>query len=281
MTSRRAALWLALPPAICLTAFFVLPLLGMGLTSLAGGPGPDQAGFSLAQYRQLLGQAHLRRELWQTTAASAAVGLLAVLLAYPLAWYLAFRAGRRKGLLLLLLLAPGWVSYLLRIFAWKLLLGTGGTINRVLLALGLIAEPAPWLLYSLGAVVAVLVYVWIPFAALPIFAALERIDRSLLEAAADLGARPWQAFRRITLPLSLPGVSAAFCLVFVPTLGEYVTPQLVGGTKGLLYGNLIQSQFQKAMNWPLGAAMSFVLLLVALPAMLLLARAGRLDLGEA
>lgn len=278
MSSRRAAFWLALPPALCLAAFFVLPLLGMGLTSLA--PGPEQPGFSLAQYRQLLGQAHLRRELWQTTAASALVGLLAVLLAYPLAWFLAFRAGRRKGLLLLVLLAPGWVSYLLRIFAWKLLLGTGGAVNRVLLALGLIQEPAPWLLYSLGAVVAVLVYVWVPFAALPIFAALERIDRSLLEAAADLGARPWQAFRRVTLPLSLPGVSAAFCLVFVPTLGEYVTPQLVGGTRGLLYGNLIQSQFQKAMNWPLGAAMSFVLLLVALPAMLLLARAGRLDLGE-
>ena len=177
-------------------------------------------------------------------------------------------------------MAPAWVSYLLRVFSWKLMLGTGGALNQILLALGLLREPAPWLLYSMSAVVAVLVYVWIPFAALPIFAALERIDRSLLEAAADLGAPPWQAFRRVTLPLSLPGVSAAFCLVFIPTLGEYVTPLLVGGPRGQLFGNLVQSQFQKAMNWPLGSAMSFLMLLVAVPVMLLLARTGRLDLGE-
>lgn len=159
-------------------------------------------------------------------------------------------------------MAPGWVSYLLRVFSWKLMLGTGGALNQILMGLGLLREPAPWLLYSMSAVVAVLVYVWIPFAALPIFVALEeRVDRSLLEAAADLGARPWQAFRRVTLPLSLPGVSAAFCLVFIPTLGEYVTPLLVGGPRGQLFGNLVQSQFQKAMNWPLGSALSLMMLL--------------------
>lgn len=278
MKSARTVMWLALPPALWLAAFFLLPMAGMLLTSLQGGEGVS--GLGLAQYRALLASPRYLRELGQTSLVSALVAGLAVLLAYPLAWFLAFHGGRRRALLLLILMAPGWVSYLLRVFAWKLMLGTGGALNQLLLALGLLREPAPWLLYSMRAVVAVLVYVWIPFAALPIFAALERIDRSLLEAAADLGARPWQAFRRVTLPLSMPGVSAAFCLVFIPTLGEYVTPLLVGGPRGQLFGNQVQSQFQKAMNWPLGAAMGLMMLLVAVPVMLLLARLGRLDLGE-
>jgi spermidine/putrescine transport system permease protein len=275
MKSSRTVLWLALPPALWLAAFFLLPMAGMLLQSFQG-----PTGLGLQQYRELLGSPRYLRELGQTTVVSGLVAGLSVLLAYPLAWFLAFRGGRRRAVLLMVLMAPGWVSYLLRVFSWKLMLGTGGALNQVLLGLGLLREPAPWLLYSMSAVVAVLVYVWIPFAALPIFAALERIDRSLLEAAADLGARPWQAFRRVTLPLSLPGVSAAFCLVFVPTLGEYVTPLLVGGPRGLLFGNLVQSQFQKAMNWPLGSAMSLMMMLVAVPVMLLLARGGRLDLGE-
>lgn len=278
MRSSRTVLWLALPPALWLVAFFLLPMAGMVLQSFQGARGA--AGLGLDQYRALLGSPRYLRELGQTTVVSGLVAGLSVLLAYPLAWFLAFRGGRRRAVLLMVLMAPGWVSYLLRVFSWKLMLGTGGALNQVLLGLGLLREPAPWLLYSMSAVVTVLVYVWIPFAALPIFAALERIDRSLLEAAADLGARPWQAFRQVTLPLSMPGVSAAFCLVFVPTLGEYVTPLLVGGPRGLLFGNLVQSQFQKAMNWPLGSAMSLMLLLVAVPVMLLLARGGRLDLGE-
>lgn len=278
MRSSRTVLWLALPPALWLAAFFLLPMAGMVLQSFQGARGAADLG--LQQYRALLGSPRYLRELGQTTVVSGLVAGLSVLLAYPLAWFLAFRGGRRRAVLLMVLMAPGWVSYLLRVFSWKLMLGTGGALNQVLLGLGLLREPAPWLLYSMSAVVTVLVYVWIPFAALPIFAALERIDRSLLEAAADLGARPWQAFRQVTLPLSMPGVSAAFCLVFVPTLGEYVTPLLVGGPRGLLFGNLVQSQFQKAMNWPLGSAMSLMLLLVAVPVMLLLARGGRLDLGE-
>lgn len=278
MRSSRTVLWLALPPALWLAAFFLLPMAGMVLQSFQGARGAGDLG--LQQYRALLGSPRYLRELGQTTVVSGLVAGLSVLLAYPLAWFLAFRGGRRRAVLLMVLMAPGWVSYLLRVFSWKLMLGTGGALNQVLLGLGLLREPAPWLLYSMSAVVTVLVYVWIPFAALPIFAALERIDRSLLEAAADLGARPWQAFRQVTLPLSMPGVSAAFCLVFVPTLGEYVTPLLVGGPRGLLFGNLVQSQFQKAMNWPLGSAMSLMLLLVAVPVMLLLARGGRLDLGE-
>ncbi|MCB0079716.1 MAG: ABC transporter permease subunit, partial [Caldilineaceae bacterium] len=142
---------------------------------------------------------------------------------------------------------------------------------------GLIHEATPILLYSPLAVVVVLVYVWIPFAALPIFAALQRIDNSLLEAAADLGSPQWETFLRVVLPLSMPGVGAAFFLVFIPTLGEYVTPLLVGGVNGIMYGNVIQSQFSRALNWPLGSLLSLVMLVVVLPIMLLFNRLIKLE----
>ena len=197
------------------------------------------------------------------------VAVLSIVLSYPVAHYLVFRAGDRRILYLLILMVPGWISFLLRIFAWKVILGSGGALNSLLLWSGLIHEATPILLYSPLAVVVVLVYVWIPFAALPIFAALQRIDNSLLEAAADLGSPQWETFLRVVLPLSMPGVGAAFFLVFIPTLGEYVTPLLVGGVDGIMYGNVIQSQFSRALNWPLGSLLSLVMLVVVLPIMLL------------
>ncbi|HLE58512.1 MAG TPA: ABC transporter permease, partial [Candidatus Limnocylindria bacterium] len=138
---------------------------------------------------------------------------------------------------------------------------------------GLISEPLDLLLYSRGAVVITLVYVWIPFAALPILASLQRIERSQLEAAADLGAGPWTRFRRVTLPLSLPGTLAAFFMVFIPTIGEYVTPTLIGGTGGIMYGNLIQDFFGRAGNWPLGAALAMVMLILTVVGVLIALRA--------
>ncbi|MCA9969698.1 MAG: ABC transporter permease, partial [Anaerolineales bacterium] len=134
-----------------------------------------------------------------------------------------------------------------------------------LLWVGLIDAPSPILLFSQTAVIVTLVYVWVPFVALPIFAALERMDQRLLEAAADLGSPPWYSFLRVTLPLSIPGILAGFLSVFIPTLGEYVTPLLVGGVNGIMYGNLIQDQFVRALNWPLGSLMSLVMLVALLP----------------
>jgi spermidine/putrescine transport system permease protein len=160
-----------------------------------------------------------------------------------------------------LLLIPFWTSYLLRVMAWKIILGSEGVINSLLLYLGLIEEPIAALLYNRFAVAITLVYVWVPFAALPILAALQRIDPALPEAAADLGAAPSRQFWRVIFPLSLPGVLAAFFLVFIPTIGEYVTPLLVGGSRGSMFGNIIQEFFTKAVNWPLGAALSMVMLL--------------------
>lgn len=201
------------------------------------------------------------------------IGISAVVLAYPLAYFLAHRAGPRAGTFLVLLLVPFWTSYLLRVMAWKILLGTEGVINSFLLYIGVIQEPLTALLYNRTAVILTLIYVWIPFAALPILAALQRIDPVLFEAAADLGARPLRQFTRITLPLSLPGVFAAFFMVFIPTVGEYVTPLLVGGSRGFLYGNIIQDFFTKAANWPLGSALSMIMLAGT---MLLVALATRL-----
>ncbi len=167
---------------------------------------------------------------------------------------------------------PTWTSYLLRVFAWRLILGSSGLLNSFLLFTGLVEEAAPILLYSRSAVVITLIYVWVPFVALPIFAALDRIDRSLQEAAADLGCRPWQTFLRVTLPLSLPGVVAGFFFALIPTLGEYVTPLLVGGGRGAMYGNLIQDQFLRALNWPMGSVMSIAMLIAVQPLIFIFAR---------
>jgi spermidine/putrescine transport system permease protein len=144
--------------------------------------------------------------------------------------------------------------------AWRLMLGQGGALNTLLQSIGLTHEPLDLLLYSREAVVLTLVYVWVPFAALPVYAAMGRIDRRQLEAAADLGAGPWTRFLRVTLPLSLPGAVAAFFMVFIPTVGEYVTPRLVGGSETYMYGQLIQDFFGRAASWATGSAAAMIML---------------------
>jgi spermidine/putrescine transport system permease protein len=261
---RRAAFrLLSLPPIIWLGAFFVVPLLLMTLLSFR----PDMRGDLLAGFRPSLAQyvrALAVTSYWRLLGVSALMALLvataAVGLAFPISYFIAFHGGKRAGLYLVLILVPFWTSYLLRVMAWSFMLGSNGILNSFLLFVGLIDEPLSALLYNRNAVVLTLVYVWIPFAALPILAALQRIDLSLYEAAADLGARPLHQFLRITWPLSLPGVLAAFFMVFIPTVGEYVTPLLVGGTRGFMYGNIIQDFFTKAANWPLGSALAVIML---------------------
>ena len=163
---------------------------------------------------------------------------------------------------LVLLLIPFATSYLLRVMAWRLMLGEHGAINSFLQFLGVIREPLDLLLYSRAAVVITLIYVWIPFAALPIYASLQRIDRGHLEAAADLGAGPWTRFWRVTIPLGLPGTLAAFFMVFIPTVGEYVTPTLIGGTEGIMYGNLIQQFFSSSAQLGPGLGPGGVMLVI-------------------
>nr|VFJ55584.1 MAG: spermidine/putrescine transport system permease protein [Candidatus Kentron sp. FW] len=189
---------------------------------------------------------------------SALVALATVSMAYPAAYFVAFRVTRNKILWLILITLPFWTSYLLRVFSWKLILGYNSLINSGLLWLGVIERPLDFLVYNVFAVVVTLAHAMAAFAIFPIYLSLSKIDRSLIEAAHDLGEGPVMTFFRVTLPLSLPGVVAATLLVFIPTVGDYVTPKLVGGTTGIMIGNLIQSAFGRGDDWPLGAAISMV-----------------------
>jgi spermidine/putrescine transport system permease protein len=217
--------------------------------------------FSLANYFAFFEKPIYPKLLWKSIRISATVTLATVLLAYPMAYFIAFRVQRNKLVWLILITVPFWTSYLLRVFAWKVVLGYNGVINSGLKGLGLISEPLEFLLYNPTAVVITLAHAWAAFAILPIYVSLEKIDRSYLEAAKDLGEGPFMAFVRVTLPLSMPGVIAASLLVFIPTVGDYVTPTLVGGTTGIMIGNIIQSMFGKAQNWPMGAALSVISML--------------------
>jgi len=199
--------------------------------------------------------AFLARSFWMAGAATVAT----VLLCYPMAYFVAFHVHRRKMLWIVLMTLPFWTSYLLRVFAWKVILGYEGVVNSALMTTGLIEEPLEVLLYSQAAVVITLAHAWAAFAILPIYVSLEKIDRSLLEAATDLGDGPVHRFLRVTLPLSLPGVIAATFLIFIPTTGDYITPALLGGPDGAMIGNLIQLQFGPVNNWPMGAALAIVL----------------------
>ncbi len=205
-------------------------------------------------------------------ALAAAATAICILLGFPLALFIA-QSGTRKNLYLSLVILPFWTSFLIRLYAWMFLLRDTGLINTALQSLGLIRQPLP-LLYNTGAVLLGLVYGFLPFAVLPIYAILERLDKSLLEAAADLGARPIAVLTRVTLPLCAPGIGAAAILVFVPCLGTYITSDLLGGSKTILIGNLVQNQFTTARDWPFGAAVSIVLMIVAVVLMFAVRRRG-------
>lgn len=212
--------------------------------------------FTLENYRIALTEPIYRDLLMRSLWISLVVSIATVVLAYPIAYFISFNGGRHKGLWLFLITIPFWTSYLLRVMSWKVILGYNGVLNSGLLALGVIDEPSTALLYNSSAVVITLTHAWAAFAILPIFVSLEKVDRTLLEAATDLGDGPIRRFVRVTLPLSIPGVVSAILIVMIPTVGDYVTPRLVGGKDGVMIATAIQAQFGKAANWPLGAALS-------------------------
>ncbi|RKQ73422.1 spermidine/putrescine transport system permease protein [Oceanibaculum indicum] len=217
--------------------------------------------FTLKNYQDVFSREIYRVLFLRSVGISALVTLVTVLLAYPIAYFVAFDVKRHKLLWLILLTLPFWTSYLLRVFSWKVILGYNGVINSGLMSLGLISEPLQFLLYNPFAVIVTLAHAWAAFAILPIYVSLEKIDRTLLEAATDLGDGPVRRFFRVTLPLSMPGVIAASVLIFIPTVGDYVTPTMVGGTGGVMIANIIQAQFGKANNWPLGSALAITTML--------------------
>ena len=218
--------------------------------------------FTFANYAEAVERPVYQALLLRSLTISSICTVATVLLSYPMAYYVAFHVRKRKMAWIILMTLPFFSSYLLRIFAWKVILGYNGVINSGLKGLGLIEQPLAFLLYSPTAVVITLAHAWAAFAILPIYISLEKIDRSLLEAATDLGDGPVKRFLGITLPLSMPGVIAASLMIFIPTVGDYVTPTLVGGPDGLMIANLIQAQFGLVNNWPMGAALALDMMLV-------------------
>ena len=278
--SRLATLGLLAPPLLWLAIFFLIPLAVVaGYSVNALSLFPTDAGISFHDWSRFLrGESVYLSLFWKSIRMSLTVSVIVVVLAYPLGYFLALVAGKGKYVLLLLVIVPFLTSYLLRVLAWRVILGSEGVINTLLYTTGLreANDPVPWLIYSQFTVILVLVYVWVPFVALPIFVTLENLDRSMLEAGTDLGANRWGVFWRVTFPQSLPGVAAAFVFVFIPTIGEFVTPSLVGGTKGTMFGNAIQSLFVNGLDWQTGSVLALFLVIVVGVLMALSARFLRL-----
>lgn len=256
-----ASAWLLAPAVVALLALFYLPQLLMLAVSLGhrssyGGVVRD---VSLANYLRALEPLYVNI-LWRSVLLAAATTLLCLLAAYPVAWWIARVAPARwRNALLTLVVLPFWTSFLVRLYAWIVLLRSEGVVNLGLAALGL---PRAELLYNDFAVLLGQVYGELPFMIIPLYVSLEKLDPSLLEAAADLGADSWRAFRGVVVPQTLPGIVAGSVLVFIPSLGAYLAPDLLGGGRTAYVGNLIQSQFAVARDMPFGAALSFVLSLV-------------------
>ncbi len=254
-----------LPPGLYILFFFVLPICVMGVYSF----GHIDASYrihvtgSLEQYLHFWTTPVYPRLLLKSLRMAAEVTLLCFLLGYPTAFLLAWTVGKRwRNFLLASLLLPSWTNLLIRTYAWLIVLGENGLINYTLMRLRLLKEPLV-LLFNNSAVVTALVCIYLPWMVLPIYTSLEKIDRALIEAASNLGAGALQLFRRIIFPLSVPGVIAGALVVFVPAIGTYLTPMILGGTRGVMYANAINNQFQ-ILNWPFGSAMAMILLAIVL-----------------
>jgi spermidine/putrescine transport system permease protein len=266
--------WLILPPAVSLFLFFVVPLILVFAVSFAsrGTYGGIQWTGTLANYASILDPLYLQifwRSLWM---AALTTGMCLVF-GFPLAYLIARAPRKWQAVLLVLIIIPFWTNFLVRTYAWMFILRTEGLLNTVLISAGIVDQPLN-LLYTDTAVIIGLVYGYLPYMVLPLFASLERLDPSVIEAAWDLYARPARVFTRVILPLAKPGVIAGCLLVFIPSVGAYVTPDLLGGAKSMMIGNLIQQQYLVVRDWPFGSALSFVLMAAVLLAVRYYLRTG-------
>jgi len=261
----RTAVAAALPVGF-VTALLFIPyvlLLVQSFWRLKGGAITHE--LTLENYQRLFGTELYPDTILFSAGVAMRVTLFSLLLAYPLAYLLAFKVRRHKQLMYMAVIIPLWVSYLVRAYAWKIILGQSGILNGLLLSAGLIDQPLTFLLYSRWAVILALTHIYTPFTLMPIYAVLESIPPALKEASQDLYASRWQTFRRIILPLSLPGVLAGSTFAFVLSMGDFLAPQLLGGNdSALMVSNLVWSLFGVAYNWPLGAAVSMVVLLLTI-----------------
>ncbi len=269
----RLRTWFLAPARTLNFVFFLVPLAIILAYSLMsrGIYGGVEMPWTFESYQRLFDPLY-GGILMRSFAISLLSTVLCLVLGYPLALFIA-RSGARRNLYLNLVMLPFWTSFLVRTYAWMFLLRDTGLINTVLLAMGVIREPLP-LLYNDGAVVLGLVYGYLPFMVLPLYTTLERLDKSLFEAAADLGARPFVAFVQVMLPLSMPGIRAGSILVFISCIGAYLTPDLLGGSKTIMIGNVVQNQFTGARDWPFGAACSLVLMALVMILLKLFLRKG-------
>lgn len=257
-TEGARGLLMVSPPAIYALALLAAPLVAILLFSFWTQNFMDiDRTFRLDNYREALTDPLYRTLMLRSLRVAGMVTLITVLLAFPIAYFVSFHVpANRKSLWLFLITIPFWTSYLIRVFLWRVILAFDGPVNGTLTGLGIIEEPLSWILYNSNAVVITLAHAFAPFAILPIFVSLERIDRSLLEAARDLGENQGMTFLRVTLPLAAPGLLAASLIVFIPTIGDYVTPRLVGGSNGTMIANMIYAQIFDLNNRPMGAALA-------------------------
>ena len=250
------------PPFTFLLVFFILPLIIIFVISLGERSATSLVNLRLNidNYLRILDPLYLK-VLWRSIWYALTATVLCLALGFPIAYYMTFSPPRQKLILMFLILVPFWTNFLVRIFAWLTILGRQGIVNDLLIWSGVIHEPLQ-LLHTPGAVIVGLVYGELPFMVLPLVAALDRMDPALLEAATDLGANRWQAFRRVAVPLSIPGIIAGCIFVFVPSLGSFVVPDILGGSDSFMIGNTIKNQFMTVRDWPFGSAISMLLLLV-------------------
>jgi spermidine/putrescine transport system permease protein len=255
-----------IPPLLWVTVFLLVPYALLFCYSFWSVSAQQTIvhNWNLQNYVQLIRNPTYLSVLFRSLRIAGAVTLLALLLGYPLAYFLSFHAAKRKDLLYQLVIIPLWASYLVRGYAWKTILGSDGVLNGLLQYLHITRHPVEFFLYSPFAVVLTLTHIYTPFTFLPIYASLEHIPRNLVEASHDLGASPWSTFCRVILPLSLPGVLAGATFAFVLTLGDFLAPLLVGGASGIMISNIVVSLFGAAYNWPLGAAISLCMLLLVM-----------------
>src|SRR5215813_7822253 len=270
MFSRAYRAVISLPPLLWVTAFLLVPYFLMLCYSFWSVSQAQTIvhSWNFANYRQLVTVDVYWQTLLRSMWIAARVMLLSLLLGYPLAYFLSFRATARKDLYYQLVILPLWVSYLVRAYAWKTILGSDGVLNTLLQYFHLTSHPVDFLLYSQFAVVLTLTHIYTPFTFLPIYASLEHIPRNLVEASHDLGASPLQTFWRVILPLSIPGVLAGATFAFVLSLGDFLAPLLLGGPSGIMISNMVVSLFGAAYDWPLGAAISFGMLALVLALLL-------------
>ncbi|MEA5521928.1 ABC transporter permease [Limnoraphis robusta Tam1] len=257
---QKTLLILLLPATIWLLVFFVLPLIFVLVCSFLerGTYGGINWIFTLSNYQRLVSPLYWG-VFWRSLQLAALTTLVCLIIAYPLAFFIVTRSPRWRNLLLVLVIIPFWTNFLVRTYAWIVILGNEGVINSVLKSLQLIDQPLT-LLFTPFAVIIGLIYGYLPFMILPLYATLERLDFALIEAAQDLGANDLRSFLRVIFPLTKRGMIAGSILVFIPALGAFITPDILGGAKTLMLGNLIQNQFLQARNWPFGSALSMILM---------------------